>query len=201
LKKENEQMPYMKDGKCVYKKKEDGSKGKKVGCTKGSVDDYLKALYVNVDEASTKENKTMKMKKSELINIIKEEIIKEMYDGDYDYGMPEDDFSDDPRLHDEYPEIAPAEELAKKALEMAGDHQAAIDMLHNAISSLQGQVDVADDPAMMDEPMMEGVENFTPENLKLVADSLQQMAPLIGAMSLPMIIGAIYEKLKEMGAE
>ena len=134
---------------------------KKVGCTKGSVDDYLKALYANVDEVSTKENKTMKMKKSELLNIIQEEIMKEMHYDDYDY-------YDDPRLHDEYPEIAPADELAEKALElatkaleMAGDHhQTAIDMLHNAISSLQGKMDVANDPTMMDEPMAEGVRTL-----------------------------------------
>ena len=60
-------MPYMKKGKCVYKKNQDGSKGKKVGCTEGSVDDYLKALYANVDDAPKKENKTMKLKKSELL--------------------------------------------------------------------------------------------------------------------------------------
>lgn len=39
-------MPYSVKGKCVYKK----DTGKKVGCTKGSVKDYLSALYSNVDE-------------------------------------------------------------------------------------------------------------------------------------------------------
>lgn len=33
-------MPYAKRGKCVYKKS-----GKKVGCTKGSVNKYMGALY------------------------------------------------------------------------------------------------------------------------------------------------------------
>ena len=71
-------MPYMKKGKCVYKKNQDGSQGKKVGCTEGPVDDYLKALYANVDDATKKENKTMKIKKSELLALIKEEIMDEM---------------------------------------------------------------------------------------------------------------------------
>lgn len=39
-------MPYTVKGKCVYKK-DDGSK---VGCTNGSVDKYLAALYVNAKE-------------------------------------------------------------------------------------------------------------------------------------------------------
>jgi hypothetical protein len=40
-------MPYEVKGKCVYKK--DG--GAKVGCTKGSVKDYLAALHANADES------------------------------------------------------------------------------------------------------------------------------------------------------
>lgn len=38
-------MPYMHIGKSVYKKNPDGTRGKKVGTTKGSVKKYLKALY------------------------------------------------------------------------------------------------------------------------------------------------------------
>ena len=38
-------MPYKVEGKCVYKK----DTGKKVGCTKGDVKDYLAALYANAD--------------------------------------------------------------------------------------------------------------------------------------------------------
>jgi hypothetical protein len=58
-------------------------------------------------------------------------------------------------------------------------------------------------PEMGDEePMMqEGFENITPENMQLVADALQKMAPMIGAMSLPVLIGLIYEQLKNMGAK
>lgn len=39
-------MPYNVKGKCVYKK----DTGKKVGCTKGSVKDYLGALHANANE-------------------------------------------------------------------------------------------------------------------------------------------------------
>lgn len=43
-------MPYVVDGKCVYKKNPDGSRGKKVGCTDGSVKDYLAALHMHANE-------------------------------------------------------------------------------------------------------------------------------------------------------
>jgi|TARA_B100000287_G_scaffold37366_1_gene34321 hypothetical protein len=44
-------MPYKRVGKCVYKKKRDGSLGKKTGCSKtvSMAKKYLKALYA-VDE-------------------------------------------------------------------------------------------------------------------------------------------------------
>jgi len=45
-------MPYKVKGQCIYKK----DSGKKVGCTKGSVDKYLAALRANVDESSLNEN-------------------------------------------------------------------------------------------------------------------------------------------------
>jgi hypothetical protein len=48
-------MPYVVDGKCVYKKKSDGSRGEKVGCTDGSVKDYLAALHTNVDESKERQ--------------------------------------------------------------------------------------------------------------------------------------------------
>lgn len=41
-------MPYKVKGKCVYKK----DTGKKVGCTKGSVNKYLAALHINAKEAT-----------------------------------------------------------------------------------------------------------------------------------------------------
>jgi 3-hydroxy-3-methylglutaryl CoA synthase len=72
-------MPWIRDGKCVYKKNKDGSRGEKEGCSDSieKAKDYLKALYANTDDAPKKENKSMKMKKSELIALIKEEIMAE----------------------------------------------------------------------------------------------------------------------------
>jgi len=49
--------------------------------------------------------------------------------------------------------------------------------------------------------MQEGIENINAENMQVVADALQKMAPLIGVMSLPVLIGIIYEQLKNMGAK
>ena len=49
--------------------------------------------------------------------------------------------------------------------------------------------------------MQEGMEGINPENMQLVADALQKMAPMIGVMSLPVLIGLIYEQLKNMGAK
>ena len=51
-------MPYMRDGKCVYKKKRNGGKGKKKGCSKtvAKAKKYLKKLYM-VDEVIRQEIK------------------------------------------------------------------------------------------------------------------------------------------------
>jgi hypothetical protein len=46
-------MPYLAVGKCVYKKKPDGSRGSLVGCTKGSVKNYLAALRMHADHKPT----------------------------------------------------------------------------------------------------------------------------------------------------
>ncbi len=50
-------MPYKAKGKCVYKKTKDGKMGAKVGCTKGDVKQYLKALYANDPKAAKDELK------------------------------------------------------------------------------------------------------------------------------------------------
>jgi len=44
-------MPYSidKKNKCVYKKNPDGTRGKKIGCTKGSLKDYLGALHMHAE--------------------------------------------------------------------------------------------------------------------------------------------------------
>jgi hypothetical protein len=51
-------MPYEVKGNCVFKK--DG--GAKVGCTKGSVKDYLAALHANVVDESTNKLRFIKPK-------------------------------------------------------------------------------------------------------------------------------------------
>lgn len=51
-------MPYIagtgEDAKCVYKKTKEGKRGAKVGCTKGDVKQYLRALY-SADKKSAKD--------------------------------------------------------------------------------------------------------------------------------------------------
>jgi len=56
-------MPYKRIGKCVYKKKPDGSKGEKKGCSTSieKAKKYLKKLY-SVEEVV----------KEELLKILKE---------------------------------------------------------------------------------------------------------------------------------
>ena len=65
-------MPYDPDYKtgCVYKKKKDGSRGEKVGCTdpgKEPVKKYLAALYANANEG-----KKMKLSKEFIKELIQE---------------------------------------------------------------------------------------------------------------------------------
>ena len=54
-------MPYSIDrkNKCVYKKKVDGSRGEKVGCTKGNLNDYVAALQIHAEMKISKK-KTLK---------------------------------------------------------------------------------------------------------------------------------------------
>jgi len=126
----------------------------------------------------------MKIKKSQLIELIKEEIMSEM-GGQYD----------DPRLAAEYPEIGEADRIVEMVMEMAGGDKArAMEMLQNAIGSIQGAMDVEN------EPMMEGVENITPENVQLMVSALQKLftspytAPLIA-----LVLGAVgAEGIRDM---
>jgi hypothetical protein len=57
---------------CVYKKKPDGSRGKKVGCTDGDVKDYLAALHMHADESIKRNN--VVITKSRLKQIVQEEL-------------------------------------------------------------------------------------------------------------------------------
>jgi GNAT superfamily N-acetyltransferase len=57
-------MPYTTKGKCVYKK----DTGKKVGCTKGSVKDYLAALHANANESINENQIKLKFTKPNFDN-------------------------------------------------------------------------------------------------------------------------------------
>jgi hypothetical protein len=61
-------MPYSVDrkNKCVYKKKLDGSRGEKVGCTKGNLNDYVAALQIHA-EMKTNKKKTLKESENPII--------------------------------------------------------------------------------------------------------------------------------------
>tara|TARA_A100000172_G_C3044090_1_gene111727 strand:+ start:7788 stop:8171 length:384 start_codon:yes stop_codon:yes gene_type:complete len=127
----------------------------------------------------------MKIKKSELLALIKEEIMAEMYD--------------DPRMDDAYPEVREAQKIVEMIMGMSGgDKAAAMQMLMNAMGMLQGEMDVAAEPMMEETELQEGMDA---ESMQIVADAVQKMAPLIGVMSLPVLVGLIYEQLKNMGAK
>ena len=161
----------------------------------------------------------MKIKKSQLIELIKEEIMAE---AEMFKMSPEDlrDFSQpDPpeyqaadkafdKVNKDFQEIAVMmqdereyqyelldiiKEIITSSPEL--DPQAvAIQALPRLIQKLQADLNQY--------PMMqEGIENINAENMQIVADAIQKMAPLIGVMSLPVLIGLIYEQLKSMGAK
>ena len=207
-------MPYMKKGKCVYKKNQDGSQGKKVGCTEGPVDDYLKALYANVDDATKKENKTMKIKKSELLALIKEEIMDEMrgltmMDDPYDddavpAGMEQGgamdqvakeidhmitiEMDDIVAMLSNYLVTSGASRDPRRAAAMG------MEMLRDAGLAFPDQealerMIAGDDGGMMEE----GMENITPENIGIVFEALGKMAPMISAMGVPAFIVMLKE--------
>ena len=53
------------------------------------------------------------------------------------------------------------------------------------------------------EPVMESPElaNINAENIMIFKDAMAKMAPLVATMSLPVLIGMIYEQLTKMGAK
>ena len=55
-------MPYLVSGKTVYKKNGDGSRGSKVGTTKGDVHKYLAALHANADKGKSRVAKAIEDK-------------------------------------------------------------------------------------------------------------------------------------------
>ena len=152
----------------------------------------------------------MKIKKSQLIQLIKEEIMAE---AEMFKMSPEDlrDFSQpDP------PEYQAADEIfnmVMEDLEKEVEYDL-LDIIKEIMMERPGQKpqDMANEAfgKLMDKmrgggrayaPMQEGLEGINPENMQLVADALQKMAPMIGVMSLPVLIGLIYEQLKSMGAK
>jgi hypothetical protein len=152
----------------------------------------------------------MKIKKSQLIQLIKEEIMAE---AEMFKMSPEDlaDFSQpDPpeyRAADKVFNMV-MEDLEKeveedlldiiKEIMMERPETKPQDMANMAFSKLMDKMRSGGPPYA---PMQEGMEGINPENMQLVADALQKMAPLIGVMSLPVLVGLIFEQLKSMGAK
>ena len=126
---------------------------------------------------SKKGQNTMKIKKSELLALIKEEIMAEAEM----FKMSEDDLLD-----------------IIKEIMMDRPGRKPQDMANEALGKLMSKMRGGGAPYGA---MQEGIENINAENMQVVADALQKMAPLIGVMSLPVLIGLIYEQLKSMGAK
>jgi hypothetical protein len=177
----------------------------------------------------------MKIKKSALLDLIKEEIMSEMD------GLT---MMDDPRDDDAVPagmeQGGAMDQVAQEMERMVTtevDH--AISMLSNYLvtagassdplnmaSMGMGMLEQAGfSPPDMDalermiaaddydddydfsefeaDMMMESPElaNVNEENIRIFMQAMAQMAPLIGTMSLPVLIGMIYEQLTKMGAK
>ena len=152
----------------------------------------------------------MKIKKSQLLQLIKEEIMAEAEM----FKMSDDDLRDfsvpDPQEYRDADEVFNMvmvdlekdieEDLLDiiKQIIMERPGQKPQDMANEALGKLMDKMR-GGGPAYA--PMQEGMENINAENMQLVADAIQKMAPLIGVMSLPVLIGLIYEQLKSMGAK
>ena len=153
----------------------------------------------------------MKIKKSELLALIKEEIMAE---AEMFKMSPEDlrDFSQpDPPEYQAADEIfnMVMEDLEKeveydlldiiKEIMMERPGQKPQDMANEALGKL---MDKMRGGGRSYAPMQEGAGGIMdPANQELMRQAAEQLAPLVGVMSLPVIIGMIYEKLKEMGAK
>jgi len=173
----------------------------------------------------------MKIKKSELLALINEEIMSEMD------GLT---MMDDPRDDDAVPagmeqggamdqvaqemermvttEVDDAISMLSNYLVTAGasrdPRRAAamgMEMLRDAGLAFpdQGALErmIAADSGVFQEsttePVMESPElaNINAENIMIFKDAMAKMAPLIATMSLPVLIGMIYEQLTKMGAK
>ena len=153
----------------------------------------------------------MKIKKSELLALIKEEIMAE---AEMFKMSPEDlrDFSQpDPPEYQAADEIfnMVMEDLEKeveydlldiiKEIMMERPGQKPQDMANEALGKLLSKMRGGGPPHGA---MQEGIEGIAdPGNQELIRQALEQIAPLVGVMSLPVLIGLIYEQLKSMGAK
>ena len=152
----------------------------------------------------------MKIKKSQLIELIKEEIMAEAEM----FKMSDDDLRDfsvtDPQEYRDADEVfnMVMTDLEKdieedlldiiKQIMMERPGRKPQDMANEALGKLMDKMRGGERSYA---PMQEGMENINAENMQLVADAIQKMAPLIGVMSLPVLIGLIYEQLRNMGAK
>ena len=153
----------------------------------------------------------MKIKKSELLALIKEEIMAEaemfnMSDEDLrDFSVP------DPQEYRQADVIfnMVMEDLEKEVEEdlldiikeiiMQGRGQKPQDMANEAFGRLMVMMKGGGPPHGA---MQEGIEGIAdPGNQELIRQAMEQIAPLVGVMSLPVLIGLIYEQLKSMGAK
>ena len=160
----------------------------------------------------------MKIKKSELLTLIKEEIMDEMrgltmmddpYDDDavpagmeqggaMDQVAQEIDRMITTQMDDvismlsNYLVTSGASKDPRRAAAMG------MEMLRDAGLAFPDQVAlermIAADDGDEDMPMMqEGIENITPENIGIVFEALGKMAPMIGAMGVPAFIVMLKE--------
>lgn len=150
----------------------------------------------------------MKIKKSELLALIKEEIMAEAEM----FQMSDDDLRDfsvpDPQEYKDADEVfnMVMQDLEKtieddlldiiKDIMMQDVNMMPQDVAKEAMNVLIQKLRT--NPMMEEAELQEGMDA---ESMQVVADAVQKMAPLLGAMSLPVLIGLIYEKLKEMGAK
>jgi len=153
----------------------------------------------------------MKIKKSELLALIKEEVMSE---AEMFNMSPENlrDFSvPDPQEYRQADVIfnMVMEDLEKEVEEdlldiikkiiMERPGQKPQDMANEAFGKLMVMMRGGGPPHGA---MQEGIEGITdPGNQELIRQAMEQIAPLVGVMSLPVLIGLIYEQLKSMGAK
>ena len=172
----------------------------------------------------------MKMKKSELIALIKEEIIAEAR---FSRGMTMmDDPSDDTAVPQSMQPGGSMEQIFESAMNhVTSDLDDQLSIISNylatqmpdanpqklgytafsilvdlgmsvpSIQDVEGYINREMDDREED-LMQEGIEGIMdPANQQLMMDAMEKLAPLVGTMSLPVLIGLLYEKLKEMGAK